>query len=179
MSTKKETTSRFDKWAKSNKKSNIFIGLITVGIVIRFGLYLYFGARFIIDVTFVLSVLALLLLITNKFNYKEPKETTFRKYFGWFKLVFLAMLVTVLYMDTFIASKDIYTIVSNTDEEFIYSYDLEGNGRRYFTISSEEIEKVERFPAYELSKGKIQESYFIDSKTGLLVDEYGETYIKE
>lgn len=181
LKTKKDNkpTSRFDKWANANKKSNLFIVLLTLGLIVRLFLYLYFGARFLIDVTFVISVLLLLLMITNKFNYKEPKESSFRTAFKWFKLMILVCVLFVFYMDTVIAGRDIHTIVTSTDEEYVYSYDLEGQGRRYFTTSSEDISEMERFPTFELVNGKIKYSYYIDSKTGALVDEDGNIYSKE
>lgn len=176
-SSKKEN--RFDKWVKANRKSNVFIGLIVLGLVVRMLLYLYFGARFLVDVTFVIAILLLLILITNKFNYKEPKQTSFRKILHGFTITVLAVTLTILYADTFIGGRDIYTIVANTDEEFIYSYDLEGQGRRYFTTSSEDVSKVDKFPVYELSNGKIVESYFVEAETGLLVDEKGELFVRD
>lgn len=175
----KKETSKLDKWTNSNKKNNIYLTLVTVGIIARLILYLYFGARFVIDVTFVISVLILLLLITSKFNYKEPKESNFRTYMQWFKVIVLVVVLSVLYLDTFIAGRDIHTIVTNTDEDFVYSYDLEGDGRRYFTTSSEDIKDVDMFPTYELSKGKIKYSYFIVSETGQHVDEEGNAFIKD
>lgn len=175
----KKVTSKFDKWSKANKKSNIYILLISIGMIVRLFLYLYFGARFVIDVTFVISVLLLLVLITNKFNYKEPKESNFRTSLKWFKVIVLVTVIAVFYTDTFIAGRDIHTIVSNTEEDFVYSYDLVGDGRRYFTTSSEDIEKVERFTTYELSNGKIKYSYFIESETGQHVDEEGNAFIKD
>ena len=162
---KEETKSSIDSYLKGKKWETTLLILISVGILIRLVMLLLFSSRFLLDYMLILMVILLLVMINAKLSRKPFKTKS-----AWktVRNTFIVLASLVFYLDTFIAIRDIQTIITQTDESKVVSYDISQEGRRYFTTKSEDVIDKETIPAITVSGGKIVSEYEIEVDSGLM-----------
>lgn len=177
MKTKNKGNKTIQNFIRKNNQYNIYILLVSAGILGRVLAYAYFGARFLVDPTFLFALILLIYLFNKKtsLSIASEKNKDLKYALNFFKNFIFIGITFILLFDLFVAVRDIHTIVSDTDERFVYSFDVVRDGRRYFTTKSEDVASVDRFPVYVMSKGEIIDTYYIDSNTGAYVDAEGKT----
>lgn len=166
ISRKTTSINDIDSTFKWKTVENILLFIISAGILLRLVLFLFFGARFILDYVLIFVTLFLFMYIYSKLGKKDIFTYSKKKKI---RDVLAILLLVIFYLDTYIAVRDIQTIVSETEETKVVSYDITDKGRRYFTTFSEDVSEKDTIATYTVSKGKIVEDYLIDVKTGAIV----------